>query len=165
MGYFVILYSRGMETLIIRQFVRYDDVSLTVIKQNPLHLITTTGDTVTLSCAHDGGTSYPYMLWYQQPVGVPGLKLIAYLSYSKEPEYEDGFSKEKYEVIRQVATNGTLKINSLEPSDSAMYFCAASEHGDHNQTTPQTKTPSTKNLSGERGASIHWLCPLYFWHW
>ncbi|KAK2843650.1 hypothetical protein Q7C36_011865 [Tachysurus vachellii] len=81
---------------------------------------------VTIQCSHDDN-NLPRMFWYQQNNrGV--MELIGYtISEISDPNYEDGF-KDRFTLSRQSTLAGSLTISNLQQSDSAVYYCAASQH-------------------------------------
>lgn len=78
---------------------------------------------VEFSCRHDDG-SLNSMLWYQQtPAGL--MNFIGYGYVGSDATLEKDFEK-KFEMTRHNTTAGGLILKSAAPSDSAVYFCAAS---------------------------------------
>ena len=78
---------------------------------------------VEFKCHHnDSGLNV--MLWYQQ-TGSGLMNLIGYKYISNDPEYENQFRK-RFNITRDNMQTGALIIDSVNRSDSAVYFCAAS---------------------------------------
>uniref|UniRef100_A0A8C3XQN4 Ig-like domain-containing protein n=1 Tax=Chelydra serpentina TaxID=8475 RepID=A0A8C3XQN4_CHESE len=67
--------------------------------------------------------NYDYMYWYQQHQG-KGLHLI-YYSYDTD-NIEPGNISKRFTAIRPQTQLFQLKIASVKPEDSAVYFCASS---------------------------------------
>uniref|UniRef100_A0A667YA27 Ig-like domain-containing protein n=1 Tax=Myripristis murdjan TaxID=586833 RepID=A0A667YA27_9TELE len=81
------------------------------------------GTEVTISCSHDG-SSYPLMLWYQQKEDNHSLTLIGY-GYANSAQNYEGQFEQQFELTREDSVRGALIVRSAKPSDSAVYFCAA----------------------------------------
>nr|ADW95899.1 T-cell receptor beta chain [Ginglymostoma cirratum] len=73
---------------------------------------------------YQNDTSENWMYWYSQSRGA-GLQLIATSMFGSEPTLEEGF-KGRFEVTRSSQKSCSLKIQSLVPTDTAVYYCAAS---------------------------------------
>uniref|UniRef100_A0A8D2HGG4 Ig-like domain-containing protein n=1 Tax=Urocitellus parryii TaxID=9999 RepID=A0A8D2HGG4_UROPR len=86
------------------------------ITQNPRHVITETGEKVTLRCHQT--YNYDYMYWYRQDPG-QGLQLIHY-SYTVN-NTEKGEVPNGYKVSRSNTEDFPLTLE-----DSAVYLCASS---------------------------------------
>lgn len=74
-----------------------------------------------INCKHDD-SSLSTMLWYQQK---QNLTLIGYVVIQSPPEYEPQF-KNRFQITRADMLSGHLSIGTVDPADSAVYFCAAS---------------------------------------
>ncbi len=57
------------------------------------------------------------------------MRLIAFISTSNKPDFGE-FSDDKYSAEKTVAERGSFTVKKLQPDDSAVYFCAVSEHSD-----------------------------------
>ncbi|KAK2878623.1 hypothetical protein Q8A67_019414 [Cirrhinus molitorella] len=96
-----------------------------VIQQSPKHLLLKVEEKVAnLSCRH-GDNDYPYLFWYQQKSS-GSLGLIGMLSYGTASE-EDKY-KPRFKITGHVKEDAFLLISNINAEDSAVYFCAASEH-------------------------------------
>uniref|UniRef100_A0A8C8S3L3 Ig-like domain-containing protein n=1 Tax=Pelusios castaneus TaxID=367368 RepID=A0A8C8S3L3_9SAUR len=86
-----------------------------------LSLVLEKGKTAELQCEHN--TNHDYMYWYQQHQG-KGLHLI-YYSFDVAELYRGNIS-ERFTATRPQTKAFPLKISSVKPEDSAVYFCASS---------------------------------------
>uniref|UniRef100_A0A8C1CB43 Ig-like domain-containing protein n=2 Tax=Cyprinus carpio TaxID=7962 RepID=A0A8C1CB43_CYPCA len=86
-----------------------------VIQQSPKHLLLRVEEKeAKFSCRH-GDSSYQYLYWYQQKSNVG------------EPSPEDKF-KTRFNITGHATQDAFLLISNISAEDSAVYFCAASEH-------------------------------------
>uniref|UniRef100_A0A3B4ZH58 Ig-like domain-containing protein n=1 Tax=Stegastes partitus TaxID=144197 RepID=A0A3B4ZH58_9TELE len=91
--------------------------------QPPGDVIAAEGDTVTLGCTFESSytTAQLNVLWYKQEVnGFPKYILLRRGSYGDNaPE----FQKDRFDA-KLNTTSVPLKIQKLQLSDSAVYYCA-----------------------------------------
>lgn len=99
---------------------------------------------VTIQCSHDD--SYlQVMLWYQKKIS-PVMPLIGYgYGATGNPYYDDEF-KDRFKLSREDTLKGSLTISKLLQSDTAVYYCAASQHSNVDSPTHITKTSHTRGL-------------------
>lgn len=90
-------------------------------EQSP-HLIANQNGKAEINCKHDDST-LTVMLWYRQQN--MSLDLIGYGFSGSPPNSEPGFTG-RFTQTRHDTVKGSLTISELTPSDSAVYFCAAS---------------------------------------
>ncbi|CAB1335689.1 unnamed protein product, partial [Coregonus sp. 'balchen'] len=99
-----------------------------MVNQSPVALIEGPGRNVQLTCRHTI-PNYLIILWYQQSAGDTAMKLIGYLnvqSITLESPLEKHFN-----VSGDGRKEAHLHLLSLRgPEDSAVYYCAASQHSD-----------------------------------
>ncbi|KAG7328543.1 hypothetical protein KOW79_008487 [Hemibagrus wyckioides] len=91
------------------------------VVQNPPDLIKNQDEIAEIKCAHTV-KSYERILWYKHSQET-GFTLMGYLSnaYAKpEEEFQN-----KIKLIGDGSKDGTLTINNVSVSDSAVYYCAA----------------------------------------
>lgn len=79
---------------------------------------------IRIDCSHDD-SSLQVMLWYQHKQSSQSMSLIGFTVLQSEPTYESQF-KERFKLTSEETVRGSLIINRVKPSDSAVYFCAAS---------------------------------------
>uniref|UniRef100_A0A3Q3FP49 Ig-like domain-containing protein n=1 Tax=Labrus bergylta TaxID=56723 RepID=A0A3Q3FP49_9LABR len=108
------------------------------------------GDTVTLGCTFETTDPYPNLFWYRQKVGDFPKYILR--CYSKDINKAPEFRTDKFNA----AINGTsvpLKIQKLQLTDSAVYYCAL------RPTVTGNTTTLYKNLWREDNTilhNIHW---------
>lgn len=78
---------------------------------------------VALDCEHDD-SNYYYMYWYKHHPG--GMDILAYSVAQGTVKIEPPFSDSKYKMLRPDIKISSLQINSIEATDSAVYYCASS---------------------------------------
>uniref|UniRef100_A0A8C9PFT1 Ig-like domain-containing protein n=1 Tax=Spermophilus dauricus TaxID=99837 RepID=A0A8C9PFT1_SPEDA len=93
------------------------------ITQSPRHIITETGEKVTLRCHQTD--NHDYMYWYRQDPG-QGLQLIHYsygVGNTAKGDVSDGYS-----VSRSNKKDFPLTLESTTRSQTSVYFCATSDY-------------------------------------
>ncbi|CAM5078405.1 unnamed protein product [Natator depressus] len=90
------------------------------ITQTP-SLVLERGQTAYLRCQQTYG--HDSMFWYRQDPG-QGLQLLFYFSYKEE--IEKGTSSSHFQADQPQDDLFRLNISSVQPEDSAVYFCASS---------------------------------------
>ena len=94
------------------------------VDQVPSSILGSPNGSATISCNHSHSL-FNVILWYQQPTGDAGLKLIGFTQY-KSPTIEEPF-KEHFKVTGDGSAKSELHVQKLRLSgDSGMYYCAAS---------------------------------------
>ncbi|KAK2892166.1 hypothetical protein Q8A73_017831 [Channa argus] len=93
-------------------------------KQTSLQLVTEGTKELEMNCSHDG-SSLSTMLWYQHKPSHQSMSLIGYTVVNGDPQMEDPF-RDRFQLKRENVMKGSLIIQTLNPSDSAVYYCAAS---------------------------------------
>ncbi|XP_038573126.1 uncharacterized protein LOC119901623, partial [Micropterus salmoides] len=84
-------------------------------------VIAAEGDTVTLGCTFETSDQYPYLYWYKQEVNESPKYMLK--SYSKTTDFDAEFTKDRFNAtIKDKSV--PLKIQKLQLSDSAVYYCA-----------------------------------------
>uniref|UniRef100_A0A3Q3X113 Ig-like domain-containing protein n=1 Tax=Mola mola TaxID=94237 RepID=A0A3Q3X113_MOLML len=77
-----------------------------------------------IDCSHDG-SDLQTMLWYQHKQSSRAMSLIGYSVIQSQPSYEGQF-QDRFKIQRDDTKKGSLVIHTVQLSDSAVYFCAAS---------------------------------------
>ncbi|ELW68899.1 T-cell receptor beta chain V region YT35 [Tupaia chinensis] len=91
------------------------------VTQTPRHKVTEMGRAVTLNCEPISG--HAALLWYRQTIRT--LEFLIYFN-NKAPVDDSGMPKGRFFAKMPNASLSTLEIQSTEPRDSAVYFCASS---------------------------------------
>ncbi|XP_047427795.1 T cell receptor beta chain MC.7.G5-like [Mugil cephalus] len=89
-------------------------------------------DRAVIQCSHDNDDFY-VMLWYQKG-GDGQLSLMGHSYDRNAPEYEPQF-KDKVVISRENRQTGALILRSVNVSDAAVYFCAATYFGSGTKLT------------------------------
>uniref|UniRef100_A0A3Q3GYV8 Ig-like domain-containing protein n=1 Tax=Labrus bergylta TaxID=56723 RepID=A0A3Q3GYV8_9LABR len=116
-----------------------------ILRQPTEDVFASEGDTVTLDCTFETTRTSPTLFWYRQKSGdFPKYMLRC---YSNIAENAFGISEDRFKA----AINGKsvpLKIQKLQLTDSAVYYCALS---------PVTGNTTTlyKNLWREDNTILH----------
>uniref|UniRef100_A0A3P8QNS4 Ig-like domain-containing protein n=1 Tax=Astatotilapia calliptera TaxID=8154 RepID=A0A3P8QNS4_ASTCA len=86
-------------------------------------VIAAEGDTVTLDCKYETSDSSPYLFWYKQEVNSYPNYMLHCLSTSTVKAEE--FNNDRFDAkINKAEKSVPLKIQKLQLSDSAVYYCA-----------------------------------------
>ncbi|XP_067878834.1 immunoglobulin lambda-1 light chain-like [Heterodontus francisci] len=102
-------------------------LAVPVLNQTPISDPVSAGETSELKCAMQNGNvgSY-YMYWYRQRPGEAPVWVLAH-STSGSIYRGTGFT-DRFKPSRDTSSNShILTIGSLEPGDSAVYYCAAAD--------------------------------------
>uniref|UniRef100_A0A671TZ58 Ig-like domain-containing protein n=1 Tax=Sparus aurata TaxID=8175 RepID=A0A671TZ58_SPAAU len=111
-------------------------------------VIAAEGDTVTLDCKFETSGTSPTLFWYKQD-GKNSPKFILSRVQRDEGNSPDEF-KERFSSTMNSTTNSVpLKIQKLQLSDSAVYYCALQP-----TVTGNTKT-LYKNLWSKDNTILH----------
>uniref|UniRef100_A0A8D0ASC6 Ig-like domain-containing protein n=1 Tax=Sander lucioperca TaxID=283035 RepID=A0A8D0ASC6_SANLU len=86
-------------------------------------VITTEGETVTLGCTFETTLPSPTLFWYKQELNDYPKYMLK--SFSNTAENAPEFQKDRFEA-KINKTSVPLKIQNLQLSDSAVYYCALS---------------------------------------
>lgn len=126
-------------------------ISSLLIKQSPVHVLIKPEQVKAHFGCYHGDNNYPYMLWYRSAAGGRrDMELIGLLHYENanlEKNFEarcnmTGHSKGRAELL----------ISNVKPADSAVYFCAASQHSATDSSGSFTKSlwPTASNVQLHR---------------
>uniref|UniRef100_A0A671TZF6 Ig-like domain-containing protein n=1 Tax=Sparus aurata TaxID=8175 RepID=A0A671TZF6_SPAAU len=105
-------------------------------------------DTVTLDCTFETSGTGPTLFWYKQDGNNSPKFIVSCSTYSTvntEKEYEERFSSK----VNSTSKSVPLKIQKLQLSDSAVYYCALQP-----TVTGNTKT-LYKNLWSKDNTILH----------
>uniref|UniRef100_A0A3B3Y973 Immunoglobulin domain-containing protein n=1 Tax=Poecilia mexicana TaxID=48701 RepID=A0A3B3Y973_9TELE len=115
--------------------------------QQSLPQIVKENSQVQIQCSHEDKTR-PFMLWYQQRDHGQPVIFIGY-EYGTKAQIYGGPFEEQFKMKRENSLTGILTVLSANPSHSAVYFCAITDHSDVVGGLSFTKTPQCM-LSNEQ---------------
>lgn len=108
------------------------------VDQSPTAVIKHAGEALKLSCNHSS-SRFDMIQWFKQSAGKNEMVLMGYVRFSLLV-VEEPF-KETHNVSGTGGKQSSLHFLKLDQwSDSAMYFCAASEARCYTHPLPPTKT-------------------------
>uniref|UniRef100_A0A3P9D8A4 Ig-like domain-containing protein n=1 Tax=Maylandia zebra TaxID=106582 RepID=A0A3P9D8A4_9CICH len=84
-------------------------------------VIAAEGDTVTLDCRYETTRTGPTLFWYKQEVNSYPKYMLK--SFSETTEKSEEFNDDRFDAELN-KTSVSLKIQKLQLSDSAVYYCA-----------------------------------------
>uniref|UniRef100_A0A3Q2DM69 Ig-like domain-containing protein n=1 Tax=Cyprinodon variegatus TaxID=28743 RepID=A0A3Q2DM69_CYPVA len=98
------------------------------VTQTEGHVAAAKGKSVTLGCIFETSDPYPYLFWYQQKEGSSPTYMLN--RYSGTAANDPKFSTDRFNADLNTGTQKksvNLTIQDLRLSDSAVYYCLASE--------------------------------------
>ncbi|KAL6477475.1 hypothetical protein MHYP_G00133100 [Metynnis hypsauchen] len=98
------------------------------VTQSPSVLWVQKGKPAEMNCSQTKGISYSQMYWFRQQQVKP-IELIVFTRTSSKPDFGN-FSQEKFSATKEKAESGSFTVKNVESDDSALYFCAVSQHSD-----------------------------------
>ncbi|TWW54131.1 T-cell receptor alpha chain V region CTL-F3 [Takifugu flavidus] len=93
------------------------------VMQPPEDVVAAEGDTVTLDCTFQTTGSSPYLFWYKQD-GTSRPQFILSRVKGDKGKTEDEFKERFSSTLNPTMKSAPLKIQELQLSDSAVYYCA-----------------------------------------
>uniref|UniRef100_A0A667WQL7 Ig-like domain-containing protein n=1 Tax=Myripristis murdjan TaxID=586833 RepID=A0A667WQL7_9TELE len=86
----------------------------------------TEGEAVTLGCEYNTSQTTPYLYWYKQDVSDRPRFILSRSKFSLE-KTEDGVKDRFKSRLNSTLRSVPLTIEELQPSDSAVYYCASTK--------------------------------------
>uniref|UniRef100_A0A8D0DE42 Ig-like domain-containing protein n=1 Tax=Sander lucioperca TaxID=283035 RepID=A0A8D0DE42_SANLU len=109
-------------------------------------VITTEGETVTLDCTFETTSSSPTLFWYKQ--GVNDFPKYMLKCFSNTADEAPEFKTDRFDA-KINKTSVPLKIQKLQLSDSAVYYCALSMPGDSNSMSLRATLENENHIKGQ----------------
>uniref|UniRef100_A0A8D1G385 Ig-like domain-containing protein n=1 Tax=Sus scrofa TaxID=9823 RepID=A0A8D1G385_PIG len=126
------------------------------VSQSPRHRVTGRNQTIALRC--DPVSGHNGLYWYRQTLG-QGLEFLTYFQRNGEQDKLE-LRNGRFSAKRPEGSVSHLKIQRVEPQDSAVYLCASSLVTVwHSHLLPVHKPPPSLSLQllGAFGRSQTWL--------
>ncbi|EHH26056.1 hypothetical protein EGK_15940, partial [Macaca mulatta] len=105
---------------VIALFLMFGGINGDSVVQTEGQVLLSEGDSLIVNCSYES-TQYPSLFWYVQYPG-EGLQLLLKAMKFNDKESNKGFEA----TYRKETTSFHLKKDSVQESDSAVYFCALS---------------------------------------
>uniref|UniRef100_A0A8P4KRT9 Ig-like domain-containing protein n=1 Tax=Dicentrarchus labrax TaxID=13489 RepID=A0A8P4KRT9_DICLA len=118
------------------------------VTQPPGDVFATEGETVTLECTFETSATSPTLFWYKQD-GNNSPKFILSRIQRDEGNTAEKFKERFSSAVNSTSRSVPLKIQKLQLSDSAVYYCALQP-----TVTGNTKT-LYKNLWSKDNRILH----------
>lgn len=80
------------------------------------------GENVTLQCIRTNNGSTDPIIWYKQAAGHEPCVIVTVHKLAPNPIFEDEFQSPRF-TVEKLKERCNLKINNVEPSDEAVYYC------------------------------------------
>ncbi|KAL7872936.1 hypothetical protein AOLI_G00120070 [Acnodon oligacanthus] len=97
------------------------------VTQSPTVLWVQKGNSAEMNCSHNKDASHSQMYWFRQQQGKP-MELIVFTTTSIK---DFGSSDQnKFSAFKEKVESGSFTVKDVESEDSALYFCAVSQHSD-----------------------------------
>uniref|UniRef100_H2RJ03 Ig-like domain-containing protein n=1 Tax=Takifugu rubripes TaxID=31033 RepID=H2RJ03_TAKRU len=93
------------------------------VMQPPEDVVAAEGDTVTLDCTFQTSDTSPNLFWYKQD-GTSRPQFILSRVKADKGKTEDEFKERFSSTLNSTMKSAPLKIQELQLSDSAVYYCA-----------------------------------------
>ncbi|XP_053538270.1 uncharacterized protein LOC108268736 [Ictalurus punctatus] len=103
-------------------FSHTNSAQMNIVNQpNPV-ITAASGDNVTLHCLRVEEGDTETITWYKQAVGHEPRAVVTVHKLARNPIFEDQFNSPRFSV-ENLKEGCILKINNVEPSDEAVYYC------------------------------------------
>uniref|UniRef100_A0A667WQG5 Ig-like domain-containing protein n=1 Tax=Myripristis murdjan TaxID=586833 RepID=A0A667WQG5_9TELE len=114
----------------------------------------TEGEAVTLGCEYNTSQTTPYLYWYKQDVSDRPRFILSRSKFSLE-KTEDGVKDRFKSRLNSTLRSIPLTIVELQPSDSAVYYCALQPTVTGNTKTQDKNLHCAYSSTSTRGSQIH----------
>uniref|UniRef100_A0A674P6F5 Ig-like domain-containing protein n=1 Tax=Takifugu rubripes TaxID=31033 RepID=A0A674P6F5_TAKRU len=94
------------------------------VMQPPEDVVAAEGDTVTLDCTFQTTDTSPNLFWYKQEGTSRPQFILSKFHHRYTGKTEDEFKERFSSTLNSTMKSAPLKIQELQLSDSAVYYCA-----------------------------------------